>query len=259
VLKSWDRQGDGKFTLEEVALAAKQLHGERQKNKSYRVAIIALVCLWVVTLAAVLALVIAGVQLMKEETVQEGIGMSVKDGAPVRVQSHVDTWSIPDMYAFDLEPFEKIHSISLQLNEEDQALFNVDYVIKRANHTEVYLSGGPKLVVKRDEAIVYDKDGNVLRTLEYEGYHDYENQEERRRLQPRGFSPRRAPELGGKGRAVAWCNPYRCGAVGANVEIYNPRRYYWATGTAGRTFQPRGPPTKRFPQGFPIGYDTGGY
>ncbi|CEM07592.1 unnamed protein product [Vitrella brassicaformis CCMP3155] len=218
ILKSWDSDGSGQFSLEEVARAAKQMVSEQKTNRKLWRGIAAMGIGYLVTLAIVLLLVIAGISVMKDTSVNDANVLMVKGKqVPIRTRSARDRFNLGDFLTSPLTDFETVETVIIPVGENAENLYRIDFITRTDNTTTLHLSGGSKLTVDLDGYAITDADGKVVFSapFEREVAEDTSKGRRRRLQQPNRYIGRNI------GR-VTRCGPYPCAEVLGERPFYRP-------------------------------------
>ncbi|CEL92812.1 unnamed protein product [Vitrella brassicaformis CCMP3155] len=212
LLKSWDKNGDGTFTAEEVAEAARQLTSERKHNKTLRWALIGMGVGWIITLVIVFVLVLAGVEVMKDIKV-DGQAVVIDRGTkhPARMAEALERFALPDFYGQPLRDFEKLETLVIPTGEESEGLFRVSYVLKEGDEYKLHLEGDMVITLTKAGYTLTDADGKEIVAVEYE-------KEKKRQLQETRVIGR--DDLGSA--RFTRCGPYPCAEVIGERPFYRP-------------------------------------
>lgn len=168
LLRQWDTDGDGKFSVDEVMIAARQMLGEKRQSTSLKKWLVGLAVLYLASLAIILALMIGAMELAKDSRPSnDGVLLDTRhSGEVIKVKSKVDNFSPFDYLELPLNQIEQLGVIYLSglpsgtPGSEDliERLYTVSRVSRNTNDNsaQILLSDGSILDVDATRAVLYE-------------------------------------------------------------------------------------------------------
>ncbi|CEL94593.1 unnamed protein product [Vitrella brassicaformis CCMP3155] len=170
LLKAWDTNQDGMFSIDEVTAAAKQMMSERKENKRLKWVIFGVVILYIVTIVLLLGITFAAVEMAKDFKPDEnGLVIGTKATKNViQTKAKTDVESPFDFITHSLDDLENLDGLYI----DDLLAKNGDVLeryFKVRDVTKNKSQGSVKVVFLNGEYLEIDKERAVLLRPKPEG------------------------------------------------------------------------------------------
>ncbi|CEM34605.1 unnamed protein product [Vitrella brassicaformis CCMP3155] len=173
VLKSWDSDGDGKFSIEDVARAARALQQEQRRSRHLSVILAGIALLYLATLAIFLGVCLGANEISKDfRPDKDGrlIEVATIDGRAVDVSAKetLDSLGMFEMLEVDLADLYKVEALYLEFKssgEHIEKFYKINEVTRNTDKhiVEIAFANGDTMTMIPEGANLYDK-GDVSRT-----------------------------------------------------------------------------------------------
>ncbi|CEL94728.1 unnamed protein product [Vitrella brassicaformis CCMP3155] len=159
-LKSWDVNGDGKFSLEEAAFAAKEMLAEVRKIQRLRLMVFLFIILYVFTVGIMLIILIAAEEITKQHKPDASGTLRTTDRAHSIIKSHnyMEMASIFDLLAIDLMAISNVEYIYLPLDDQSEGLYKICRVTRSDLQAIAWVEfvDGEILTIQPTSAVLHD-------------------------------------------------------------------------------------------------------
>ncbi|CEM37952.1 unnamed protein product [Vitrella brassicaformis CCMP3155] len=164
LLRSWDTDGDGMFSVQEVMSAARQMMAERKTSKALTWVVFIVAAVYVATIALILAVVVGAVELSKDSKPDASGNLLGTHGAKnvVRTKSKTDVASPFDFASQPLADFEKLDGLYIDdlmasNGEVMERYYKVEQITKNKAKDSVKIDffGGDYLDVDSERALLF--------------------------------------------------------------------------------------------------------
>uniref|UniRef100_A0A7S1JV01 EF-hand domain-containing protein n=1 Tax=Vitrella brassicaformis TaxID=1169539 RepID=A0A7S1JV01_9ALVE len=166
-VQDMDKDGDGKFEIDEVIEAAKQVVLSQKRYKRLGWCMCFMAIIWILTLGILFALMIATLKIMKDIRVVRNTGLLEAADGHISVRTHPNIVSANFLDVGSgktrVRDFEDIKTLTHTLSNGNEAIFRVDWIQQVPGESiTLHLAGGYSLMAdKEGVALIDDKDEQV--------------------------------------------------------------------------------------------------